>query len=73
MIALDAADPTDRLRDLAATLPYDGADREPGLGWDLHPGYVLRPHDRVVPAAARQGLGELLGGTPRPRGTAETE
>ncbi|MEU9795186.1 NAD-binding protein [Streptomyces sparsogenes] len=73
VIALDAADPTDRLRDLAATLPYDGADREPGLVWDLHPGYVLRPHDRVVLAATRQGLGELLGGTPRPRGTAETE
>ncbi|MFD8386226.1 potassium channel family protein [Streptomyces sp. NPDC059679] len=72
VIALDAADPADRLRDLAATLPYDGTDREPGLVWNLHPGYVLHPHDRVVLAATRQGLGELLGGNPQPRGTAET-
>ncbi|MYS07420.1 hypothetical protein GTW71_13470, partial [Streptomyces sp. SID6041] len=42
-----------------------GQDRsaaEPsGLLWDLHPGYVLHPGDRVVVAATRAGLAELLG------------
>ncbi|WP_137981858.1 hypothetical protein [Streptomyces violaceusniger] len=33
------------------------------LVWDPHPGYVLKPHDRVVLATTRQGLGELLGGS----------
>lgn len=69
IIALDAADPADRLRDLAATPQDDGGDRPAGLVWDLHPGYVLQPQDRVVLAATRQGLGELLGGGPRPDGT----
>lgn len=32
-----------------------------GLLWDLHPGYVLHPGDRVVVAATRAGLAELLG------------
>ncbi|MEV4442283.1 NAD-binding protein, partial [Streptomyces sp. NPDC049577] len=31
-----------------------------GLLWDLHPGYVFRPEDRVIVAATRQGLAELL-------------
>lgn len=31
-----------------------------GLVWDLHPGYVLRATDRVVIAATRRGLAELL-------------
>ncbi len=62
VIALDAAEPADRQRDLAAAPPYDGAAQEPALVWDLHPGYVLRPHDRVVLAATRQGLGEILAG-----------
>ncbi|MET7638614.1 NAD-binding protein [Streptomyces sp. NPDC005438] len=36
------------------------------LEWHLHPRYVLRPEDRVVVAATRRGLGELLsaGGQP---------
>ncbi|GAA2333922.1 potassium transporter TrkA [Streptomyces violaceusniger] len=72
VIALDAAEPADRQRDLAAALPYDGADREPGLVWDPHPGYVLKPHDRVVLATTRQGLGELLGGNPAARADPET-
>ncbi|RNG34241.1 NAD-binding protein [Streptomyces botrytidirepellens] len=62
VIALDAAEPADRQRDLAAAPPDDGDAREPGLVWDLHPGYVLRAQDRVVLAATRQGLGELLAG-----------
>ncbi|MFF3730084.1 hypothetical protein ACFYXM_07120 [Streptomyces sp. NPDC002476] len=28
---------------------------------DLHPGYVLRPEDRLVIAATRRRLDELLG------------
>ncbi|MEU2074829.1 NAD-binding protein [Streptomyces sp. NPDC013489] len=37
------------------------ADEPSGLVWDLHPGYVLHPGDRVVVAATRAGLAELLG------------
>ncbi|MFF7338934.1 NAD-binding protein [Streptomyces sp. NPDC008163] len=37
-------------------------DVAPGsLVWNLHPGYVLRPTDRVIIAATRRGLAELLG------------
>ncbi|WP_405605359.1 NAD-binding protein [Streptomyces sp. NBC_01410] len=61
VIALDTAEPSGRRPDLAASRPY-GADRTgAGLLWDLHPGYVLRPQDRVVLAATRRGLAELLG------------
>ncbi|MEU5720127.1 NAD-binding protein [Streptomyces sp. NPDC020403] len=69
VLALDATPPADRVPDLAATPPYDpshpdgpaGPDRPAGLVWDLHPGYVLRAQDRVVIAATRRGLAELLG------------
>ncbi|MFF8970044.1 potassium channel family protein [Streptomyces sp. NPDC014995] len=67
VLALDTAEPDERLPDLAATPEHDGADRPAGLVWDLHPGYVLRPQDRVVLAATRQGLAELLGRQPTPR------
>ncbi|MFI5831402.1 hypothetical protein ACIA6C_29795 [Streptomyces sp. NPDC051578] len=60
MIALDAAAPQDRRPDLASSLA-DGNGQQPGLVWRLHPGYVLRPEDRVVLAATRRGLAELLG------------
>ncbi|WP_254409790.1 TrkA family potassium uptake protein [Streptomyces sp. AC495_CC817] len=66
VLALDAAAPADRRPDLAAAHPADGDDRPPGLLWELHPGYVLRPEDRVVLATTRQGLAELLGRHPRP-------
>ena len=33
----------------------------PGLAWDLPDTYVLQPSDRVVLAATRRGLAELLG------------
>ncbi|MGQ4487182.1 NAD-binding protein [Streptomyces sp. SAS_281] len=37
-------------------------DVAPGsLVWNIHPGYVLRPTDRVIIAATRRGLAELLG------------
>ncbi|MFJ6783904.1 NAD-binding protein [Streptomyces yangpuensis] len=63
VIALDTSAPEDRRPDLSA--PPEG---EPapvaGLVWDLHPGYVLQARDRVVLAATRRGLAELLGRHP---------
>ncbi|MFE5022656.1 potassium channel family protein [Streptomyces sp. NPDC056656] len=60
VIALDATAPSERRPDLAASPADDDPDRPTGLVWDLHPGYVLRAEDRVVLAATRQGLAELL-------------
>ncbi|WAM00489.1 potassium channel family protein [Streptomyces sp. Je 1-369] len=37
-----------------------------GLEWELDPSYELRPEDRVVLAATRQGLAELLARRPLP-------
>ncbi|MFC9458609.1 potassium channel family protein [Streptomyces sp. NPDC056983] len=67
VIALDATAPSERRPDLAASPADDDPDRPTGLVWDLHPGYVLRPEDRVVLAATRQGLAELLRHGPRAR------
>ncbi len=64
VLALDTADPRARRPDLAHP-PSDGD--QPQLLWDLHPGYVLRPQDRVVVAATRQGLAELLRTAPSHR------
>ncbi|WP_316740517.1 NAD-binding protein [Streptomyces sp. MK7] len=64
VIALDTAAPGERLPDLATTPRPRGRARD--LVWDLHPGYVLRPQDRVVLAVTRRGLAELLGRQPRP-------
>ncbi|MFB7213538.1 potassium channel family protein [Streptomyces sp. NPDC056255] len=61
VLALDATPPGDRRPDLAPLSP----DNSSGLVWDLHPGYVLRPEDRVVIAATRRGLAELLRGRRR--------
>ncbi|MEV1084083.1 NAD-binding protein [Streptomyces sp. NPDC050211] len=61
VLAIDSAAPDERMPDLAASPSYDGTEHPSGLLWDLHPGYVLRPQDRVVLAATRQGLAELLG------------
>ncbi|GAA2299473.1 NAD-binding protein [Streptomyces hawaiiensis] len=46
-----------------------GEERTPasGLVWDLPPTYVLGPGDRVVLAATRRGLAELLGRRRRER------
>ncbi|MGW4052168.1 potassium transporter TrkA, partial [Streptomyces sp. NPDC004779] len=60
---LDTTDASARRPDLAST-PPDGERSE--LLWDLHPGYVLQPRDRVVIAATRRGLAELLATGPRP-------
>ncbi|MFC8361432.1 NAD-binding protein [Streptomyces griseorubiginosus] len=40
----------------------------PGLAWDLPDTYVLQPSDRVVLAATRRGLAELLGRRPQVAG-----
>ncbi|CAL9343350.1 NAD-binding protein [Streptomyces sp. NPDC050585] len=65
VIALDPSAPGERRPDLAAV--HHGDDARTGLVWDLHPGYVLRAQDRVVLAATRRGLAQLLG-----RGAAAT-
>ncbi|KQX14919.1 potassium transporter TrkA [Streptomyces sp. Root431] len=67
VLALDTAAPGTRRPDLAAARH---AGEQPQLLWDLHPGYVLRPEDRVVIAATRLGLAELLG-RHRPRTDAD--
>ncbi|WP_367326035.1 NAD-binding protein [Streptomyces sp. HUAS ZL42] len=67
VLAIDSTDPDERLPDLAASPSVDGSEHIGGLLWDLHPGYVLRPQDRVVLAATRQGLAELLATHPRTR------
>lgn len=59
VLALDTRAPGDR--DQQPDPESDNADRPPGLVWDLPPTYVLRPEDRVVLAATRRGLAELLG------------
>ncbi|MFJ2090649.1 NAD-binding protein [Streptomyces sp. NPDC087901] len=67
VLALDTAPPADRRPDLAAPAPPPHAPGTApagappgGLVWNLHPGYVLQPTDRVVIAATRRGLAELL-------------
>lgn len=60
VIALDTASPEERLPDLSST-PGEAAEYHARLVWDLHPGYVLKAQDRVVLAATRRGLAELLG------------
>ncbi|MEU7121510.1 NAD-binding protein [Streptomyces zaomyceticus] len=56
IVALDTSGP------VASDDPEAPTPPEPtGLLWDLHPGYVLHSGDRVVVAATRAGLAELLG------------
>ncbi|WP_326729684.1 NAD-binding protein [Streptomyces phaeochromogenes] len=67
VLALDSASPEERRPDLA-TAPAPGSPERPsGLVWDLPPTYVLGSEDRVVIAATRRGLAELLGRRPRDR------
>ncbi|MFE6481567.1 NAD-binding protein [Streptomyces sp. NPDC057757] len=51
----------------SAAAPRSAADRASGLVWDLPSTYVLRAEDRVVLAATRRGLAELLGRRARER------
>ncbi|MFE9255662.1 potassium channel family protein [Streptomyces sp. NPDC006879] len=60
VLALDTAAPEDRRPDLSAA-PADDRVKSSGLVWDLHSGYVLKPQDRVLIAATRRGLAQLLG------------
>ncbi|MFE9836332.1 NAD-binding protein [Streptomyces sp. NPDC005551] len=68
VLALDTATPGERRGGPAAS-PGGSArgERPSGLVWDLPSTYVLRPEDRVVLAATRRGLAELLGRGPRDR------
>ncbi|MFI6051945.1 NAD-binding protein [Streptomyces violascens] len=68
VLALDTSSPADRVPDLgAARRRGEGAPGD--LVWQLPPGYVLRPEDRIVLAATRRGLAELLGRRPSSRVT----
>jgi Trk K+ transport system NAD-binding subunit len=70
VLALDSASPAERLPDLANTPTPGASERPSGLVWDLPPTYVLGSEDRVVIAATRRGLAELLGRRPRDRTSA---
>ncbi|WP_328720466.1 NAD-binding protein [Streptomyces sp. NBC_00247] len=63
VLALDTTPLGDRVPDLAGARAYDtegSRQRTSGLIWDLPPEYVLNAEDRVVIAATRRGLAELL-------------
>ncbi|WP_281154885.1 NAD-binding protein [Streptomyces sp. HYC2] len=74
VLALDVGTTADERRDPAAPeAAAERPDRASGLVWNLPGTYVLRKEDRVVLAATRRGLAELLGrrsrgrtGTPEP-------
>ncbi|MGH4028691.1 potassium channel family protein [Actinomycetota bacterium Odt1-20B] len=68
VLAVDSTAPDERLPDLAASPGEDDPAHPPGLVWNLDPCYVLRPTDRVVLAATRQGLAEILGRRSQLRG-----
>ncbi|WP_328540939.1 NAD-binding protein [Streptomyces sp. NBC_00344] len=70
ILALDLAAPGERRPDLTAPRPEAAGERRTELVWNLPPGYVLRSQDRVVLAATRQGLAELLARGPRARARA---
>ncbi|WP_189297000.1 NAD(P)-binding protein [Streptomyces albospinus] len=71
VLAVDTSAPDDAEADAAAGAPRPGAERAPALlAHELGDGYVLRPQDRVLLAATRQGLGDLLSRHPRPAGAA---
>ncbi|GAA2400165.1 NAD-binding protein [Streptomyces glaucosporus] len=67
ILALDTAPPDRRRADLGGFSPDGPTYTLTGdLAWRLHDGYVLAAGDRVVVAATREGLGDLLaGGDPR--------
>ncbi|WP_171060091.1 NAD-binding protein [Streptomyces montanus] len=67
VVALDTTVPGERRSDLSTEPDPDAPERPPGLVWDLPPSRVLGPGDRVVLAATRRGLAELLGRRRRER------
>lgn len=60
VLAVDSTAPGERRTGLAAAPEEDESAPGPGPVWEMDPGYVLRPTDRVVLAATRRGLAELL-------------
>ncbi|MFJ4470099.1 NAD-binding protein [Streptomyces sp. NPDC089424] len=67
VLALDTAAPGERRADLATSPASRGRAAASDLVWELPPTYVLRAEDRVVLAATRRGLAELLGRRRRQR------
>ena len=69
VLALDTGVLDDRREEPAAEEAYDDVRPSGGSGlvWDLPDTYVLRGSDRVVLAATRRGLAELLGRRSRER------
>ncbi|MDF9816641.1 Trk K+ transport system NAD-binding subunit [Streptomyces sp. SPB162] len=63
VLALDTSAPGHRTPDLATarSTGYEPADRPADLVWELPDSYILQAQDRVVLAATRRGLAELLG------------
>ncbi|MCX5060332.1 MULTISPECIES: NAD-binding protein [unclassified Streptomyces] len=69
VLALDTKASGGRREEPAAEEAYEDVRSVAGAGlvWDLPDTYVLRGSDRVVLAATRRGLAELLGRRPRER------
>ncbi|MFI9080891.1 NAD-binding protein [Streptomyces sioyaensis] len=70
VLAVDTSAPDDPEAQAAAAAPApDAAEREPArLVHELGDDYVLRPQDRVLLVATRQGLGDLHARQPRVTG-----
>ncbi|MEU9117238.1 NAD-binding protein [Streptomyces sp. NPDC048483] len=67
VLAVDTSAPDEAAGEPAAAAPPPDGERGPArLVHELGDGYVLRPQDRVLLAATRQGLGDLLARRPRP-------
>ncbi|MGD6742465.1 NAD-binding protein [Streptomyces sp. BH106] len=60
VLAVDSTAPGERRTDVGTDPEEDGSTPGPGPVWEMDPEYVLRPTDRVVLAATRRGLAELL-------------
>ncbi|WP_407555623.1 NAD-binding protein [Streptomyces sp. Pv4-95] len=69
VLAVDTSAPDEPAPNTAAAPPQQSKEREPArLVHELGDDYILRPQDRVLLAATRQGLGDLLARRPHPAG-----
>ncbi|MEV5128585.1 NAD-binding protein [Streptomyces decoyicus] len=69
VLAVDTSAPDGPETDGTSAAPSPDTEREPAhLVHELGDGYVLRPQDRVLLVATRQGLGDLHARRPRPAG-----